>query len=358
VEMSESAIKTEKKYPANPEDIETEKEITEAIKKLNPTSLRLKAFGINSNLLKLKELENLEQDEITHKDLEGAKAFHPNLAHINDLINGTRAPTEDELKNLNQYFTDEELVKKDELLSQIKPISDFWLTAIKHHALFKEVLNENDEKALKHLTRVEYKQSEDAQHPLDFTLNFHFAANDYFENELLTITLHAEEQRVAKKIDGTDIKWKEGKNLTRKTVQKKQKNKKTGQTRTVSKEEDCDSFFKLFKTVEAHEHDHDHDHGDDDEHDHEHGDEIDEHSEWAYSILEEVIPYSLEYFLGVRKDFGGEEGGDDDFVDDDDEDDDDDEEKPKPSKGKGKRKESGGAGPVTGDDQKKECKQQ
>jgi len=352
--MSEGVPKTEKKYPVEPEDVETEKEIVEAIQKLTPTSLKLKAFAINHNLLKLKELEKIEQDEITQKDLEGAKAFQPSITSINEIINATRPPKEDELKNLEQYFTPEELAKKDELLAQIKPIPDYWLTAMRNHPVLKEAIKENDAAALKHLIKIEYKISEDPQHPLNYSLHFTFTPNEYFENEVLSVNLHIKEPRECTKIEGTEIKWKEGKNLTRKTVQKKQRNKKTGQTRTVTKEEDCDSFFNLFKDCEQCDHEHEHD---DEEEDHAH-DQIFDHTEWAYSIFEELLPYNLEYFLGVRKEFGEEDDEDDfeDEGDDDDEDDDDD----AGAKKKGKAKPAAGKAskPAGGEDAKKECKQQ
>jgi len=350
VEMSEAVQQNPKKYPANEEDIETEKEIVEAIKKLTPTPLKLKAFGINFNLLKLKELENVEQDEITQKDLEGQKAFLPNIAPINDIVNAVRQPKDEELINLDQYFTAEELAKKDELFSQIKPISEYWLTAMQNHPVLKQAINENDAKALKHLTRVEYKLSEDAQHPLNFSLHFTFSANEYFDNDVLSINLHVKEPRECSKIDGTELKWKEGKNITKKTVQKKQKNKKTGQTRTVTKEEDCPSFFNLFKNCE--ECDHDHDHGDEDEEGDDH-DQIFDHTEWAYSFFEELLPYSLEYFLGVRKDFLGPEGEEDeDFEDDEDEDDEDEAPKKKGGNKSAPKK------PEVAGGEKKDCKQQ
>jgi len=220
--MSDS-VKTGQKYPSNPEDVESEKEILEELKKLKPASLLLKGFAINHSLLQLKEIEAHEQDEISQKDAAVNKQFQHHMKDINDIINGVRHPNETELKELTAYFTEEELAKKDELFSKIKPIESYWLTAMKNHGLFKEVITENDAKVLKSLTKVEYEVSEDAAHPYDFKLNFHFSQNEYFEHDILTIHLHAKEPREVQKIDGTDIKWKDGKNITKKTVQKKQK---------------------------------------------------------------------------------------------------------------------------------------
>jgi nucleosome assembly protein 1-like 1 len=100
------------------------------------------------------------------------------------------------------------------------------------------------------LRRIEYKSSENADKPLNFSIHLHFDQNEYFENQTLSVHLEIDEPREASKITGTDINWKAGKNVSKKTIQKKQRNKKTGQTRTVSKEEDVESFFNFFKTLE------------------------------------------------------------------------------------------------------------
>ena len=52
------------------------------------------------------------------------------------------------------------------------------------------------------------------------------------------------------KCEASPIEWK-GKNLTMKEIKKKQKNKKTGQQRVVTKTVEAKSFFKFFRSVEA-----------------------------------------------------------------------------------------------------------
>jgi nucleosome assembly protein 1-like 1 len=49
---------------------------------------------------------------------------------------------------------------------------------------------------------------------------------------------------------GTKIEWK-GKNLCMKEVKKKQKNKKTGQQRVVTKTVESKSFFNFFRSTEG-----------------------------------------------------------------------------------------------------------
>jgi nucleosome assembly protein 1-like 1 len=48
------------------------------------------------------------------------------------------------------------------------------------------------------------------------------------------------------KTEATEIEWLEGKDTTKKKIKKKQKHKKSGETRTVMKTVDAESFFNLF----------------------------------------------------------------------------------------------------------------
>jgi nucleosome assembly protein 1-like 1 len=342
---------TATKYPRTPDEIEQEKDIVEEIKKLAPLGLKLKGFALNHHTLKLKEYGAQEEDEIETLNANTQKGFQQNLQSINDLINGTRQPTDAELQQLDTYLTEEEKAKKAELLAALKPIPNYWGTVLQNDALIKSHINENDEEVLKALTRIEYKYSEDPATPHNFTITMHFAPNDFFENETLTVLLHLQAPRDVTKTEGTEIKWKAGKDTTKKMVTKKQKNKKTGQTRTVTKEETVPSFFKLFNSIVAPEEDKELD-----EEEEEIQNNILDQVDIAYFLVEEAIPFSLEYFLGVRKDYMGEE--DEDFEDDEDDDEDDDEEEEKP-RGKGAKGGKGGKPAAGGaEGQKQECKQQ
>jgi nucleosome assembly protein 1-like 1 len=58
-----------------------------------------------------------------------------------------------------------------------------------------------------------------------YDLTFTFEKNDYFENTVLKKTFVMTKQNVIEKCDGTDIKWKDGKDVTKKKVKKKSKKK-------------------------------------------------------------------------------------------------------------------------------------
>lgn len=123
----------------------------------------------------------------------------------------------------------------------------------------EEEVKAHDEEALKTLKRIEAVVSENPEKQHNFTLKFTFGPNDYFENDVIIKEFDMKDEREANKTECTEIKWKEGKNVTKKTVKKKQKNKKSGQSRTISKEVDQDSFFTFFRNMESKDHDEDDD---------------------------------------------------------------------------------------------------
>lgn len=57
-------------------------------------------------------------------------------------------------------------------------------------------------------------------------------------------------QNIIEKCQGTEIAWKDGKDVTKKKVKKKQKNKKGGPNKTITKTVEQESFFNFFKTIE------------------------------------------------------------------------------------------------------------
>jgi len=117
-----------------------------------------------------------------------------------------------------------------------------------------EMVQEADEPVLKKLQDITVTFSEN---PMGFTLHFYFAPNDYFTNSVLTKEYEMKcepseddpfsfEGPEIFKCKGSTINWKEGKNLTVKTVKKKQKHKSKGNVRTITKQVKNDSFFNFF----------------------------------------------------------------------------------------------------------------
>ncbi|XP_011781950.1 PREDICTED: nucleosome assembly protein 1-like 2 [Colobus angolensis palliatus] len=137
-----------------------------------------------------------------------------------------------------------------------KGIPDFWLTVLKNVDTLTPLIKKYDEPILKLLTDIKVKLSDPGE-PLSFTLEFHFKPNEYFKNELLTKTYvlksklayydpHPYRGTAIEYSTGCEIDWNEGKNVTLKTIKKKQKHRIWGTIRTVTEDFPKDSFFNFF----------------------------------------------------------------------------------------------------------------
>lgn len=187
---------------------------------------------------------------------------------------------------------------------------------------------------------------------MTMTLKMEFSPdNDSFTPSTLSVTLEYESEDRVKSITGTEIQWLEGKDPTKKKIKKKQKHKKTGETRTVVKTVDAQSFFNIFKERKAPTK------GEvDSEEENEILDKIDEVQQVVEDFHDLLIPQALEYYLNMNEDFDmlgmdeeGESGSDGGSGTDDDDN----------AKGKKKKADKGGDGAdATEQDQKQECKQQ
>ncbi|TKC46756.1 hypothetical protein EI555_007108 [Monodon monoceros] len=152
---------------------------------------------------------------------------------------------------------EEEYEKKDEEKEDPKGIPEFWLTMFKNVDLVSDMVQERDEPILKHLKDIEVKFS-DAGQPMSFVLEFHFEPNEYLTNEGLTKTYRMRSEPDDSdpfSFDGPEIMgctvcqidWKKQKNVTLKTIKKKQKHKGCGTIHTVTKKVSNDSFFNFLR---------------------------------------------------------------------------------------------------------------
>ncbi|XP_033612394.1 nucleosome assembly protein 1-like 4 isoform X4 [Fukomys damarensis] len=176
----------------------------------------------------------------------------------------------------------------------------------------EEKLAEYDEPILKHLQDIKVKFSDPGQ-PMSFVLEFHFEPNDYFTNPVLTKTykMKSEPDKADPfsfegpeivDCDGCTIDWKKGKNVTVKTIKKKQKHKGRGTVRTITKQVPNESFFNFFSPLKAS--------GD--------GESLDEDSEFTLAsdfeighfFRERIVPRAVLYFTGeaIEDDDNFEEG--------------------------------------------------
>ena len=215
-------------------------------------------------------------------------------------------------------------------------IPEFWLTALRNHIAIGELITDRDADALKFLTdiQLEYVEGADIGEQYKgqpgFKLRFSFSPNDFFENDLLEKTYLYQAtvgyggDFIYDRAIGSEIKWKEDKDLTKEFEIKKQRNKTTNRTRLVRKAKPADSFFNFFyppvppteEQIET---------GELEDEDLE---ELEEKLEIDYQIgedlKEKVIPRAIDYFTGKALEFDMSDDEDDYSIGEDDDEDDDD----------------------------------
>lgn len=154
---------------------------------------------------------------------------------------------DDEIEQENK---DDSEANDGEDSEKVKGVPQFWVLAMAHMEVVAELLTEEDITCLESLEDIKCIDNDDGQ---GFTLSFHFAENDYFENTVLTKkydvpNLLLGDEPILKNVEGCEIQWKKGKCLTSAQVTHKQrgKGKNAGQVRTVVKKENKESFFHFF----------------------------------------------------------------------------------------------------------------
>lgn len=300
-----------------------EKAFQEELSKITDESIKLKLNQIKSLVVKRLNLEKefrLEQSILEEKyEAEYAPLYKERA----EIINGTKKIVSEEIKDVLKG------VNLPSTPEAENGIPDYWLTCLKNSSQFSEMINEKDENILKHLTNINLSFKPNG----DFSLHFHFSQNEYFKHETLYRNFILDEKMTIKKIESSKIEWNsEELNPTVAKKKKKLKNKnKPNEVKTIVKVEEVPSFFNFFKdytAIEGHSHKVHKKSDDEDEEEIDENEFIDEEYELGIFFKDELIPYSLEYYLDIVDEDDDEEEEEDD-EDEEDEDDDEGEKKPK-----------------------------
>jgi len=231
---------------------------------LLPASVKRRIKALKKIQLDATNIEAKFFKEVHDLECKYHKLYVPLYEKRNTIVNGAYEPTDDE----SQWPSDDEAdlpeaikekvklddSKKEAEAKDEKGIPDFWLTIFRNVSLLSEMVQNHDVPILKHLTDIKTICKED---PMKFILEFHFSPNEYFTNTVLTKEYEMKcvpeeddpfsfEGPEIFKCTGCTVNWNKGKNVTVKTVKKKQKHKSRGVIRTVTKTVQNDSFFNFF----------------------------------------------------------------------------------------------------------------
>ncbi|KAG8177045.1 hypothetical protein JTE90_006521 [Oedothorax gibbosus] len=294
--------------------------------------------SVRRNVLALKNLQlqhvHTEVEffkELHQLEMKYEKIFEPLYEKRAAIVSGAVIPTEEECKFQNETEADisnelEKLKGDTETDNEkteepdIKGIPEFWLTAFKNAPAVADMIEEYDEPILQHLTHV---KAETSFEPMSFNLEFHFEPNEYFTNTVLTkyyemrctpdeSDVFAFEGPEIVKCKGCTIDWKKGKNITVKTIKKKQKHKARGAVRTVTKTIANESFFNFFAPPTPPENE--------DDMDEETQSILNNDFEVGNLIKDRIIPHAVLFFTGenlIDDDFDEEDEDDEEEYDED-----------------------------------------
>ncbi|XP_060532263.1 nucleosome assembly protein 1-like 1-B [Cylas formicarius] len=230
-----------------------------------PPAVKKRVKALKNLQLEVTKIEANFFKEVNDLECKYHRMYVPFYEKRNTIVNGDYEPTEEESQWSSEDEEDlpsavkekvkiTEGEKNNKEATNDKGIPEFWLTIFKNCNLLSEMVHPHDVPIMKHLTDIKTICRED---PMSFTLEFHFSPNEYFTDKILTKEylmkcspdeddpFSFEGPEIYKCI-GCTINWNKGKNVTIKTVKKKQKHKSRGDVRVVTKTEPNDSFFNFF----------------------------------------------------------------------------------------------------------------
>jgi len=227
-----------------------------------PPEVARRIKALKKHQLEITKIESEFYKEMHALECKYAPLFKPYFDKRETIINGKYEPNDEECEfQLPNSEIDAELDNSlnkltlgDEKKEKVPGIPQFWATVFQNVELLSEMAQDYDFPILHHLTDIQVEMSDE---PMGFKLHFHFSPNEYFTNSILTKTYEMKcemdpedpfqfEGPEIVKCTGCTIDWVKGKNVTIKTIRKKQKHKQRGSIRTVSKTVEVPSFFNFF----------------------------------------------------------------------------------------------------------------
>ncbi len=305
-------------------EYDQEKAFNEELAKITDENIKTKLLQIKGLVVKRINLEKDFRVEQAKLEAKYEKEYAPLYKERADIVSGVLKVKASDVENAIKNVTVTETEEKEQ------GVPDYWLTCLKNTSHFTEMINKKDEAVLKNLKNISLEYKENG----DFSIFFHFNPNSYFKHTTYILHRHfiLDDKQNIKKIESSKIEWEnEDVNPTVERKKKKLKNKsKPNEVKTIVKLEEVPSFFNFFKDYTAPENPNSHSHAhhkksEDDEEEVDENEFIEDEYEIGVFIKDELIPYSLEYYLDLVDE-------EDDDLDEEDEDYEDDEEEKKPKK--------------------------
>ncbi|KAK9764429.1 histone chaperone [Basidiobolus ranarum] len=270
-----------------------------------PTNIKRRLFGLKQLQAKHAELELEFHTEILNLEKKYLNLYSPLYTKRTQIINGKAEPSEEEVEAGKKADEDlaQELAKKQEEDPEVQPsgVPEFWLTVLKNHIQLADLITTRDEAPLKHLVDVRLVYSDDK---LGFQIEFEFEENEWFTNQVLTKTYYYQPSAevgdlISERSEGTEVSWKEGKDLSVTVETKKQRHKATNKTRVVKRTVPTETFFNFFAPIAEEENSS----ADEDEVDF--SDRLEADFEIGEALKQKIIPHAIDWYTGKALQYEG-----------------------------------------------------
>lgn len=222
----------------NKED-DDEKEIDEAIEKLDSESLKVKCLCL-SKLSDVMEKRHKKKYKEENKKI-GIKEQEVFLNHLNKIRDLVKTRI-----NINTFIDEKDEIKycveRDDP-KEFEPIKNFWKISLVNANFFE--INEDDLKVLNYLKDICFV-------PLNypsFRIEFYFEPNEYMKESVLTKNYYYEDDEKESPVnsEGCTISWNDAeRNPTKRIIKKNKKKGKVKETVIITKNRE--SFFNIFNT--------------------------------------------------------------------------------------------------------------
>lgn len=249
-----------------------------------------------------------EEEEKLYRELELKydKLYQEVYEERKKILLGTLAPPEDLLAEYSKRA--QELEDDDYKTLEVEPLDvkdiqntplgvyGFWFRAMLNQGLVGRLIQEKDRPILMHLQDVQCTLHAEGY---GFDLVFTFEKNDYFTNETLKKSFVMTKQNVIEKCEGTEIAWKDGKDVTKKKVKKKPKKKGGKATTKIVEQESFFNFFKTIQMPDEKELKEGKEPADAEEEEKDVGELMDADFDIGNEFKDQLIPLALEYYMEV-----------------------------------------------------------
>lgn len=237
-----------------------------------PPAMKRRLNALKNLQMEYLNIETKFFQEVYDLEKKYQKLYDPLLEKRAKLVNGEQEPTDAEAEFKVEVDEDEDMAEKMKAFMLENPIEvqkygedskgmpDFWFHVFKNSEIIWEMVQQHDEPLIRKLKDIKLVYPEDGS--MSYIFEFHFEKNEFFSDEVLTKQYFLKSELEAGKpfdYEGTEIfkctgckiNWNKGKDLTVKTVKKKQKHRSRGAVRTVMKQVPNDSFFNFFSPPAA-----------------------------------------------------------------------------------------------------------